>query len=40
MEMVRAVSPFGDGHASARIARIMEGVLIPERDDLQIRAAV
>lgn len=40
MEMVRAVSPFGDGHASARIARIMEGVLIPERDALQIRAAV
>lgn len=40
MEMVRAVSPFGDGHAAARIARIMEGVLIPERDDLQIRAAV
>lgn len=40
MEMVRAVSPFGDGRSSARIARILETVLIPERDDLLIQSAV
>ena len=40
LEMVRAVSPFGDGRASSRIARILETVLIPERHDLQIQAAV
>lgn len=40
MEMVRAVSPFGDGRASGRIAHILESVLIPERDDLLIQAAV
>jgi len=40
MEMVRAVSPFGDGQASGRIAHILETVLIPARDDRQIQAAV
>lgn len=40
MEMVRAVSPFGDGQASGRIARILESVLIPARHAAQIRAAI
>lgn len=40
MEMVRAVSPFGDGQASGRIARILESVLIPARHDALIRAAI
>lgn len=40
MEMVRAISPFGDGHASGRIVRILESVLIPARHDRQIQSAV
>lgn len=40
MKMVRAVSPFGDGRASGRITRILETVLIPDRHDRQIQAAV
>ncbi|MBX3478114.1 MAG: UDP-N-acetylglucosamine 2-epimerase (non-hydrolyzing) [Brevundimonas sp.] len=40
MEMVRAVSPFGDGHAATRIADILETVLLPARDAATIRAAV
>lgn len=30
--MVRAVSPFGDGHAAGRIIRVLESMLIPRHD--------
>lgn len=40
LDMVRAVSPFGDGHASARIAEILEGVPLSSHDTTQIRAAI
>ena len=40
MEMVRAVSPFGDGYAAGRIADILQGAPLSEHDRTLIRAAV
>ncbi len=40
MEMVRAVSPFGDGQASTRIADILQGAPLSQHDRTLIRAAV
>lgn len=40
MEMVRAVSPFGDGHAAGRIADILMDAPLSAHDQTLIRAAV
>ncbi len=39
-KMVRSVSPFGDGHASERIADILEGLFFKAGPSMQTRAAV
>lgn len=40
LEMVRAVSPFGDGFSAGRIADILESAPLSTHDATQIRAAV
>lgn len=40
LEMVRAVSPFGDGFSAGRIADILESAPLSAHDATQIRAAV